>query len=186
MEKSIEEKERKGVFKSRKFKLLIVGLVLSLLTIGIAYATAYVTLQLYVNSIVVDNPKVCFVKWSDLSKANTFSYAVSIFPNVKTVDENITYGIWNWDSEAHNIYFRLASENTNTTDVSWIFYKVYNGGTLFSKNETNLNSPDTNWSTSCSAVAYTKYAIWLEIRCASDAGVGHTPTFTFEMKVENP
>lgn len=36
MEKSIEEKERKGVFKSRKFKLLIVGLVLSLLTIGIS------------------------------------------------------------------------------------------------------------------------------------------------------
>lgn len=137
---------------------------------------------------VVANPQVCFVDWSDgITKANTFSYSVNIFPAILTVDENITHGVWNWDNEAHDVYFKLASENTNSTDVAWIYYKVWDGTTTrHSKNETDLGSPDTDWSSVVSLEANTKWTIWIEIKAGDSADVGHTPQFTFEMKVENP
>lgn len=180
--------------KDKKFRLgkHVISLMLAMILIvmigtSVVVATAYVVLQWTNTATVVANPKVCFIKWADGSKVNTFPYTVNIFPSIKTVDENITYGLWNWDTSAHNVYFRLASENTNSTDVAWCYYKVYNGGgTLFSKNESSFDSPDTNWSTAYSAALSTKYTIWMEIKAGASAGVGHTPTMTFEMKVENP
>jgi hypothetical protein len=184
--------EKIGLRKRRihigKRSIPLLTLLALALTISVASvsAAAYVSLTWTTTATVVANPKVCFYKWSDQTKVNTFSYIVNIFPNVITIDENITYALYNWDTSDHNVYFRLASENTNTTDISWMYYKVYNGGTLFSKNETNFNTPDTVWSTFYSAVASTKYMIWISIKCASGAGIGHTPSFTFEVKVENP
>ena len=185
MEKTNLRKRKIYVGKRAIPLLTLLAVVLSMTVVSVS-AVAYVVLNWTTTATVVANPLVCFYKWSDQTKANTFSYGVNVFPNVITIDENITYGLYNWDSSAHNVYFRLASENTNTTDISWLYYKIYNGGTLFSKNETNFDSPDTNWSTSYSAVASTKYMIWISIKCASGAGVGHTPSMTFEVKVENP
>lgn len=172
----------------RKSLKLIVLLITSLL-IATASAVAYVTLQWTTTATVAANPAVCFVKWEDNTKANTFTYPVNIFPNVKTVDENITYGVWNWNTtSSRTIYLRLASENTNSTDVSSLNYTVYHPteGQKYTKLETDFDNPDLSWSSSISLSANTKYTIWIEIQCASGAGVGHTPAFTFEMKVENP
>jgi len=185
MEKTSLRKRKVHIGK-RSISLLTLLFLMITITVTSVSATAYVVLTWTTTATVTANPKVCFYKWSDQTKANTFTYSVNVFPNVITIDENITYALYNWDSSAHNVYFRLASENTNTTDISWMYYKVYNGGTLFSKNETNFNSPDTGWSTSYSATASTKYMIWISIKCASGAGVGHTPSMTFEVKVENP
>lgn len=165
---------------------LLFALLLIPLLVGLAGATAYVILEWQVNMTVTANPKVAFIKWQDSTKHNNFSYSVNIFPNIKTVDPNATFGVWNWDSSAHDIYFRLASENTNSTDVAWFYYKVYDGGTLFSKNETNFDSPDTAWSSSVSATATTKYTIEVQVKCGSGAGAGHTPQLTLEMRVDNP
>lgn len=185
MEKISLRKRRIHIGKRSIPLLTLLALALTISVASVS-AAAYVVLNWTTTATVVANPKVCFIKWQDGSKANTFSYSVNVFPNVVTIDENITYGLQNWDGSAHDVYFRLASENTNTTDISWMYYKVYNGGTLFSKNETDFNAPDTVWSTVYSATATTEYSIWMEIKCASGAGIGHTPSFTFEVKVENP
>jgi hypothetical protein len=171
----------------RKSLKLIVLLISSLL-IATVSAVAYVTLQWTTTATVTANPQVCFIKWADGTKANTFTYSVNIFPSVKTVDDNITHGVWNWNAtESRTIYFRLASTNTNETDVDSYNCTVYDGGgQLYTKLETNLDSPSLAWSSGVSATADTKYTIWIEIECKSTAVVGHTPSFTFEMKVENP
>jgi len=185
MEK-ISLRKRKIYIGKRAIPLLTLLALMLTISVTSVSAVAYVVLNWTTTATVVANPKVCFIKWQDGSKANTFSYSVNVFPNVVTIDENITYGLQNWDGSAHDVYFRLASENTNTTDIGWLYYKVYNGGTLFSKNETNFNAPDTAFSITYSALANTKYTIWISIGCASGATVGHTPSFTFEVKVENP
>jgi hypothetical protein len=169
----------------RKSLKLIILLISSLL-IATASAVAYVTLQWTTTATVATNPKACFIKWDDGTKANTFTYGVNIFPNVKTVDENITYGIWNDDGSPRTVYFRLASEDTNSSDITSLNFTVYNGGQLYTKLESNFDDPSLAWSSGVSLAANTKYTIWIEIQCPSGAGVGHTPEFTFEMKVENP
>lgn len=168
-------------------KYAISALLLLVLAVGTVAAVAYVVLQWTMTATVVANPKVSFVDWSDgTTKANTFDYSVNIFPAITTIDENITYGIWNDDGVSHTIYIRLASTNTNETDVDSINMTIYNGGQLFTKLESNLDSPSYDWSSGITAAANTKYSIWIEIECPDTAVVGHTPSFTFEMKVENP
>jgi len=156
------------------------------LLIDTAYAVAYVVLPWYVNTTTVANPQVCFVSWADgTTKANTFTYSVNIFPNIKTVDENATYGVWNWNATANkNCYMRLASTNTNNTDITSLNVTLWiAASTPFTKLWTGLT--DAAWYPFTSA-QNTKYAIWIEIQCASGAGVGHTPQFSLEMKVEEP
>jgi hypothetical protein len=169
--------------------LKLIALLITSLLIATVSATAYVTLQWTITATVAANPYVCFFAWSaPTTKLNTFDYAVNIFPSVKTVDENITHGVWNWNAtEPRTIYFRLASTNTNETDVDSYNFTAYNGGgQLYTKLEIDLDSPSLAWSSGVSATANTKYTIWIEIQCKSTAVVGHTPSFTFEMKVENP
>jgi hypothetical protein len=175
--------------KNRKIRIgrYTISALLLLLIIGsgVVFATAYVILQWTITATVVANPTVCFIRWSDGSKNNTFSYAVNIFPSIKTVDENITYGVWNWDPLlSHACHMRLASTNTNSTDVASINATIYiTGTTIFTHKWTVLT--DAAWS-DFTPLANTKYTVWIEIECALGAGVGHTPTFSFEMKVENP
>jgi hypothetical protein len=166
--------------------LKLIALLISSLLIATVSAAAYVTLQWTVNMTIVANPGMCFVSWSDgTTKANNFSYSVNIFPNIKTIDENITYGVWNWNTTATKTgYMRLASTNTNTTDVISINVTITNNTQIYTRTWASFS--DTSWSNSFTAASDTKYAIWIEIQCASTATVGHTPQFTFEMKVVEP
>jgi len=167
-------------------KHAVPALLLVALLVGTVAAVAYVVLQWTMTATVAANPKASFIKWADGTKANTFSYSANIFPAIKTVDENITYGIWNDDASSRTVYFRLASENTNTTDIASLNFTVYNGGQLYTKLESNLDDPSLAWSSGVTLAANTKYTIWIEITAGASAVVGHTPSFTFEMKVENP
>jgi len=164
--------------------LKLIALLITSLLIATASAVAYVTLTWTTTATVAANPSVCFVKWSTGTQANTFTYTVNVFPYIKTVDENITYGIWNWNASDRNCHLRLASTTTNNTDITAINVTIYiTGTTVFTHKWTTLT--DTAYY-DFTAAAVTKYAIWIEIECANGAGVGHKPTFTFEMKVENP
>lgn len=180
---------RIGIGKKRTASLLTVLLaVLCISVVGVS-AAAYVVLQWTTNATVVANPQVCFFQQGTSTKANTFSYSVNIFPSIKTVDDNITYGLWNWHaSQTRDVYFRLASSNTNSSDVSWIKYYVYlsdPASSLYSKNITDFTNFD--WDVSATTVAAnTKYAIKVEIKAPTGATVGHTPSWTFEVKVVNP
>ena len=180
-----QKKPKKKYFG--KLTATALALILASILTCTVLAIAYVNLTWTTTATVAANPKVCFIKWSDSSKANTFSYTVNIFPSVITADDNITYGVWDWDTAGHNTYFKLLSYNTNATDISWAYYKIYNGtGILYQKNETNWASPSTAFSTANFASANAKYTIQIQIKAGASAVAGHTPTFVWNMKVDNP
>lgn len=170
--------------KIRVGKFLVPLLLVLLLSItGTALALSYVILQWTTTATVSANPKVCFVKWSDNTKQNTFDYAVYIFPSIKTIDENITYGIWCWDTSAHTVYLRWYSL-TNPTNIASLNITIYNSATtIYTKLWSSVPSFPTAWE-SFNTDADTKYTIWMEITASSSAS--GTSTFTFELKVENP
>jgi len=173
-------KVKVGRFTVSMLAIVAIALIAS---IGAVFAVSYVVLQWTATATVSDNPKVCFINWSNGQKANTFSYAVSIFPNIKTIDENITYGIWNWDTVSHTVYLRWSSL-TNSGNIARLYIKVHNGtNTIYSKEWTSIPTFPTAWE-SFNVPANTKYAIWLEI--TATPGATSSSVFAFELKVENP
>jgi hypothetical protein len=135
---------------------------------------------------VAANPKVCFFAWSaPTTKLNSFDYAVNIFPSVKTIDENITHGVWNWDTESHVTSMRWYSL-TNSGNIANLNVTVYNSTTtIYTQYWTSVPSLPTGFiQFSPSPMADGKYAIRIEITATS--GASGSSVFTFEMKVENP
>jgi hypothetical protein len=171
---------------SYRKSLKLVALLISSLLIATVSATAYVTLQWTTTATVVANPKLCFVSWADgTTKANNFTYSVNIFPNVVTIDPNITYGVWDWDTVSHNTYVRWTS-CSNTGNIASLNVTVYNGtSTLYTQLWTSIPTfPTAFIQFSPSPANGTKYTIWIEIN-ATTAATGSS-TFAFDMKVENP
>jgi len=168
----------------RKSLKLIILLISSLL-IATVSAIAYVALPWTTTTTVGTYPRICFIKWSDGSQQNTFDYNVSIFPSIKTIDENITHGIWNWDTVSHVAYMRWYSL-TNSTNIANLNVTVYNSTTtIYSQYWSTVPSFPTGWiQFDPSPMAGGRYTIWIEITATAGASVGSL--FTFEMKVENP
>ena len=170
----------------RKSLKLIVLLITSLL-IATVSATAYVTLQWTITATVAANPKVCFFAWSaPTTKLNTFDYAVNIFQSVKTIDENITHGVWDWDTVSHVVYMRWYSLETSA-NIANLNVTVYNSTTTIYSQYWSSVPPSfpTEWvQFNPSPMANGKYTIWIEITATS--GASGSSVFTFEMKVENP
>ena len=180
--------QQKVQFRNRKLKIgkLLIPLILVvvLASVGTAFAVAYVVLQWTTSATVVANPKVCFVNWTDGSKANTFNYAVNIFPSITTIDENITYGVWDWvTTTGHTAYFSWSSLTTST-NIASLNVTIYNStATIYTHEWTSVPSFPTAWE-SFTTAANTKYTIYLKITATS--GATGSSTFTFELKVENP
>lgn len=177
----INLKDKKIRVKGYSISALLLMILVA--SAGMVFAVAYVTLEMTSTATVQANPKVCFVKWSDNSKQNTFDYAVNIFPSIKTVDENITHGIWNWDTSSHAVNMRIKSITTsgNIANVTTV---VKNGTeTVITVSWVTAGSLPTTWQP-FTALASTKYTIWTEITATS--GASGSSTITYELKVENP
>lgn len=126
------------------------------------------------------NPDVCFIKWADSSKANTFNYAVDIFPDIMTIDENITYGIGHFGTGAITPSMRLESVTNFEANINSINCTVYNStDTVYSEEFTSDSSDFVAFSP---ALYPGNYTIWLEIDCKTGASPSNTSTITFEMK----
>jgi len=166
--------------------LKLIALLITSLLIATVSAAAYVTLQWTTTATVSANPKVCFFAWSaPTTKLNTFDYAVNIFPSIKTIDENITHGVWNWDTASHVTSMRWYSLTTST-NIASLNVTVYNAtATIYSEYWPSVPSLPTSFvQFSPSPMASGKYAIRIEI--AATSGASGSSVFTFEMKVENP
>ena len=165
--------------------LKLIALLITSLLIATVSAAAYVTLTWTTTATVVANPKVCFFWWSNGTKVNTFDYAVNIFPSIKTIDENITHGVWNWDTQVHVTSMRWYSL-TNSGNIANLNVTVYNSTTtIYSQYWSSVPSLPTGFiQFSPSPMAGGKYAIRIEITATS--GASGSSVFTFEMKVENP
>jgi hypothetical protein len=164
--------------------LKLIALLITSLLIATVSATAYITLQWTTTATVVANPTVCFIQWSLGTKNNTFNYAVNIFPSIKTIDENITFGVENWDTVAHTPSMRWYSL-TNSGNIASFNVTVYNStNTLYTQQWASVPSFPTDWSTFTTSASPGNYTIWMEITATS--GASGNSVFTFEMKVENP
>jgi hypothetical protein len=165
--------------------LKLIALLISSLLIATVSAVAYVTLSWTTTATVKANPSVCFFWWSNGTKVNTFDYAVNIFPSIKTIDENITHGVWNWDTASHVASMRWYSL-TNSGNIAKLNVTVYNSTTtIYTQYWTSVPSFPTPWVPfNPSPMANGKYTIWIEITATAGATGGSV--FTFEMKVENP
>jgi len=166
--------------------LKLIALLISSLLIATVSAVAYVTLSWTTTATVAANPKVCFFAWSaPTTKLNTFDYAVNIFQSVKTIDENITHGVWDWDTVSHVAYMRWYSLTT-PGNIANLNVTVYNSTTtIYSQYWSSVPSFPTAWvQFSPSLMADGRYTIWIEI--TATAGASGSSVFTFEMKVENP
>ena len=167
---------------------LILAIIASVLLVSTVAAVAYVVMTWEVDTTVVANPYVCFVLQSDgVTKANTFTYTgLHIFPAITTIDENATYGVKNFNDTSRACHMRLASTTGVDEDLTSFNVTLYNStATIFTHSWTAFTTPDTDWY-DFTAAASTIYAIEIKIVCESGATPGHTPTFTLEMKVENP
>jgi len=177
----INLKDRKIRVKGYSISALL--LIILAASAGIVFAVAYVALQWTSTATVVANPKVCFVKWFDNSKQNSFDYAVDIFPSVKTVDENITHGIWNWDTESHAVNMRIKSITTSD-NIANVTTVVKNGTeTVITVSWVTAGGLPTTWKP-FTALGSTKYTLWTEITATS--GAGGSSIITYELKVESP
>jgi hypothetical protein len=172
---------------SYRKSLKLIALLISSLLIATVSAVAYVTLTWTTTATVVANPKVCFFWWSNGTKVNTFDYAVNIFPSIKTIDENITCGVWNLDTASHAASMRWYLL-TNSGNIAKLNVTVYNSTTtIYTRYWTSVPSFPTGLvQFSPSPMANGKYTIWIEITATPGATPGQTSVFTFEMKVENP
>jgi len=159
-------------------KYTIPTLLLLSLAIGTVAAVAYVVITYTMTATVVANPKVSFFTWVGGAKSNTFSYAVNIFPNVKTVDENLTQGIWNWDTVVHSTGLRV-SDITNQANIASFLVKVSNATDIWSITTVSSTYTTVNLGPG-------KYTIWIEVTGASGATVGQSCVFTVDMKVMSP
>lgn len=171
--------------KAIKFGRLTISLLLLMVIAltGTVLAVAYIVLHWTATATVVANPSVCFVKWEDNTKHNTFSYAVNIFPSVKTLDENITYGVWNWATQPRTAYIRWNSL-TNPENVAGLNLTIYNAtATIYSQYWSSTPTFPTSW-VSFNTAPNTKYTILIMIEASESATVGSSSTFTFEMMVE--
>jgi len=161
-------------------KYAIPALLLLTLAIGTVAAVAYVVLTWTQTATVVANPKVSFFTWVGGAKANTLSYSVNIFPSIKTVDENLTSGIWNWDTVGHRTGLRVYSITNQAQNIGSFLVKVSNATNVWSITTVDTVNFDYKY------LAPGKYTIWIEITGAVGASPGTTSVFTIEMKVENP
>jgi len=166
-------------------KYSVPTLALLAVIVGSVAAAAYVVLSFTATLTVAANPKVAFVEWATSAKKNTFDYAVNIFPSVKTVDENSTYGVWNWDTAAHTAYLRIVGI-TNSANIQRVYLKVHDGvSTVVSVEWLSGQALPQAW-TMFTAAASKKYAVWVEVTGASGAAVGSSSVVSVEMKVEAP
>jgi len=168
--------------KEKKYRIppLVLGIIIAS---GIVIAAVYIALQFNIIMNYQQYPKVTFWEWNTSQKKTTFDYSVNIFPGIKTVDENITHGIFNDDSAQHQCYLRIKSLS-NSVNIAKLKITIYNStNTILTKEWSESGILPTSWENFTTA-ANAKYAIWIEITAAgSPSGAS---TFEIEVKENNP
>jgi len=180
--KSPKSPEQKEVTRIVQKKYRIPLLALSLIIVSAVIAAAYIALKFNITTIPQQYPKVTFWEWNTSQKKNTFDYSVNIFANIKTVDQNITHGIFNDDAAQHKCYLRISSLS-NPANIAKLNITIYsNTNTILTKEWTQFGTLPTPWEEFTTS-ANTKYTIGIEITAANPTGPS---TFEIEIKEDNP
>jgi len=161
--------------------------VLLLLTIAITTvaAAAYVILTWYVGITISDNPAVAFTDDEGVNLANTFTISgFDVFPEVRTIDENIGWNITCDATGPHSCSMRISAV-TDAANIEEIYIKAYEYGSPGSPlvEVTYTGTVPTSW-VDFDAAASTMYILWLEVEGA--VGASGSASFDVEMRVNLP
>jgi hypothetical protein len=181
--------------RGRAIKLsTLIGIIMIGILCVAAFATAFAILSWTTNVNVLANTSICFYQWSGATKANTFTYAVNIFPGVVTEDDNMTYGIYDWNNTgaaAASIQWYSCSNSSDLSSVNPLNVTVWNGSSVdsnvvFSHLWTAVPTFPDSYYAFTGLSNNTMYAMQMIINCSSSAGPGNPTSFVFNMKVTNP
>lgn len=163
-------------------KYAIPALLLISLAVGTVAAAVYVVLTWTMSLTVVANPRVHFWKWSPPGSANTFTESFNIFPNIKTIQDNATYGI---NSVTAGACGMRIFDITTPANIESVYIKVFNStATILEKTWTGSPISTPTAYESFTTATGNKYTIWLEVTGTS--GASGSSVVTFDMKVESP
>lgn len=158
-------------------KYAVPVLLLLVLAVGTVAATVYVVLTWTMTLTVVDYPRANFYEWSGATRTNTFDEAFNIFPDVKTIQDNATHGVYSTSPGPCSMH--IASM-VNDTNIAEVYVKVFNSSDTILEIWWTTNS--TSWVPFTTATDI--YTIWLEVTGA--AGASGSSRVDLEMRVETP
>jgi len=191
----VSKRKRTVHIRGRAIKLsTLIGIIMIGVLCVAAFAAAFVVLNWTSNATVLANPSICFYQWSGATKQNTFAYSVNIFPGVVTEDDNMTYGIYDWNNTgatAASIQWYSCSNTSDLSSVNPLNVTIWNGSSVdsnvvFSHLWTSVPTFPDSYNAFSGLSNNTMYAIQMIINCSSTAGPGNPTAFVFNMKVTNP
>jgi hypothetical protein len=133
---------------------------------------------------IIPNPKVSFIRWADAARVSAFDYSVDVAPSVKITNENVTHGVWNWDTANRTAYLSISNITNSAFIQNVTIYVKLGNETIATVVWNSSDSLPTSW-VSFSVNASTKYAISIEIATTPDAVEGQTSVVTVQIKT-NP
>lgn len=151
------------------------------IAVGTVAATVYVILTWTMSLTVYPNPRVHFVKWTDESPANTFTESFSIFPLVKTIQDNATYGLNSTDAGLCNM---TISGITTPDNIETVYMKVFNDTETILEITWNHGESLPQSYTDFQTAKATIYTIWIEV--TGRTGASGSSAVTVDMRVESP
>jgi hypothetical protein len=150
-----------------KLKKNFVLMLIVITVVGTATAV-YAIYQYYLNLEVEQYSKIGFWNWETGKKSNSFTYSTVLFPEIKTINSNITFGIYSDDLSDHDCLFRIDNLG-NSQNIAKLNVTIYNSfSQIMTKEWTDFSSLPTEWE-QFKVSATTKYSISIEITGSSGA-----------------
>jgi len=163
-------------------KYAIPALLLAILAIGTVAATVYVILTWTMTLPVVAFPRANFYEWSTTTRINTFDESFNIFPDVTTIQDNATHGIYSTDPG--DCSMRIESITT-PANIAEVYIKVFNSThTILEITYTTDGNAWMPFTTATATEATEIYTIWIEVTGAT--GASGSSGVDLEMRVETP
>jgi hypothetical protein len=140
--------------------------------------------QIGANWLKTGKTKAGFFRWATGNRTTTFDYIASIYPDWTTIEKNVTYGYWNWDSASLQCSLRIK-DITDPDNLVNFYVKIYNATTTVLEVTWNSGDPlPQDWA-SFTVTAHSKYSIHVEF-----TGTSYAPTWwsrvTIETRVDTP
>jgi hypothetical protein len=182
--------KRKVSIRGRTIRLsVLIALAMIAICVGAAFATFYAVLNWSTNVTVVANTSICFYNWSGASKANTFTYSCNIFPGITTEDDNMTYGVDDWNNTGATnaaISWVSCTNSNNITALTLTVYQSTPSSYVFQEVWSSVPSFPTPYQAFSGLANNTLYSMQIIITAASGAVVGTGVAMVFDMKVTSP
>jgi hypothetical protein len=125
-----------------------------------------------------------FFRWATGNKTMTFDYIADVYADWTTLEKNVTYGYWNWNSTALHCSLRIK-DISGSDNFVYFNIKIYNQTSTILEVTWNSGDPlPQNWA-SFSVAPYSKYFVQVEFIGSSNPPAWWSRV-TIETKIDSP